>query len=121
MFNCFLGICDLFGRIGGGWFADLGFIKRHFLMAICLAICSLVTFITCFAGICDLFGRIGGGWFADLGFIKRHFLMAICLAVCSLVTFITIQIPSFVSCIVLAVTIGAFGKFSLSVFLSACV
>ena len=34
------GVCDLVGRIFGGWFADLNLIKRYNLMGICMMITS---------------------------------------------------------------------------------
>ena len=39
---------DLFGRLLGGWFADLGFIKRHNIMAVCMGFTGVVIFTMLF-------------------------------------------------------------------------
>ena len=32
------GVCDLVGRVSGGWFGDLGYVQRHNLMAFCMVL-----------------------------------------------------------------------------------
>ena len=37
---------DLFGRILGGWFSDLGLIRRHNIMSFCMGFTAIVLYIT---------------------------------------------------------------------------
>ena len=37
-----IGVSDLIGRVFGGWFADLGLLKRHYIMAICLTFTGML-------------------------------------------------------------------------------
>ena len=39
----FSGGCDLSGRVLFGWFADLGYIKKHYLMSILIGTLSIIT------------------------------------------------------------------------------
>ena len=39
------GTCDLVSRIGGGWFADLGYLRRITIMAITILLTGIATFI----------------------------------------------------------------------------
>lgn len=43
-----LGIADFIGRLAGGWFADLGLVRRHLIMAFSFFIAGLSIFVVTF-------------------------------------------------------------------------
>ncbi len=67
-----VGVADLFGRIFGGWFADLGLMKRSNLMALSLSITGttavVITFFPSFLSLCIVSGVLGliGGFYISL-------------------------------------------------------
>jgi predicted MFS family arabinose efflux permease len=43
-----LGIADFVGRLSGGWFADLGLVRRHLIMAVSFFVAGLSIFLVTF-------------------------------------------------------------------------
>ena len=76
-----IGGCDLFGRVFGGWFADLNFFKRSNLMAGCIVVVGLTliayTFIGGYPGLlilCVVLGLLGGFYMSMLAVVCGDFV-----------------------------------------------